>query len=193
MNINLPAPILKEAEELFTEMIDLISNDDGTYKIQICNLTDLILLLEKYKYEVPEYVNMKQYISPTQTLRHNYNIDTEWVIDGSFKVRNDEILYDYKLLLWFCFLKMYRYDTYRKLINVFRCEQGYYNRGVSNQTVINWLNEVKSISDKTLSAIKTTENGKYNIEEIENLAEDITQTLFLITQNIKGAYGGKND
>lgn len=192
MNINLPALILEEAEKIFTETIKLIGKEDGTYKMPIYCLDDLISVLEKYKYEIPEYVNMRQYINPTKVLRRHYSIDTEWVIDGSFKIWNDENIYDYKLLFWYCFLKQYRYDTYRKLTNVFRREQGYYNRGISNKTVIERLNKVKSISDKTLSDIKTTENGKYNIEEIEHLAEDITQTLFLITQNIKGAYGGKN-
>lgn len=50
------------------------------------------------------------------------------------------------------------------------------------------LQKIKQEVDNILQDVKTNKEAIYNIEEIEYLSEEISQTLFLITQNIKGAF-----
>lgn len=61
------------------------------------------------------------------------------------------------------------------------------------EQIIKKLENINKEVATILQEVKLNKDATYNIEEIEYLAEDITQTLFLITQNIKWAYGGKND
>lgn len=61
------------------------------------------------------------------------------------------------------------------------------------EQIIEKLENINKEVATILQEVKLNKDATYNIEEIEYLAEDITQTLFLITQNIKGAYRGKND
>lgn len=61
------------------------------------------------------------------------------------------------------------------------------------EEIVEKLENINKEVATILQEVKFNKNSTYNIEEIENLAEEITQILFLITQNIKGAYGGKND
>lgn len=57
------------------------------------------------------------------------------------------------------------------------------------EQIIEKLENINKEVATILQEVKLNKDATYNIEEIEYLAEDITQTLFLITQNIKGAYG----
>lgn len=61
------------------------------------------------------------------------------------------------------------------------------------EEIVEKLENINYEVDTILQEVKLNKNATYNTEEIEYLAEEITQILFLITQNIKGAYGDKND